>query len=117
MRPDLGWRLDSEVTFLNHGSYGACPEHVLETQRAWGDRLESEPVRFLSGELPGLLAVGAALESEDRIQVPIGPWPVRAAQRDGVAPRILIRISAQRYNERADYERLADALRRRGIAP
>ena len=56
MRLDLGWRLDPEVTFLNHGSYGACPEQVLEVQRAWRDRLESEPVQFLSGELPGLLA-------------------------------------------------------------
>ena len=56
VRPDLGWRLDPEVTFLNHGSYGACPEPVLEVQRAWRDRLESEPVRFLSGDLPGLLA-------------------------------------------------------------
>jgi hypothetical protein len=53
------------------------------------------------------------LESEDRIQVPIGPWPVRAAQREGEMPRILIRISAQRYNEPADYERLAAALVRR----
>ncbi len=70
-------------------------------------------------ELPGVAdeaaatALASALEREDRIQVPIGPWPVRAAQRDGVAPRILLRISAQRYNEPADYERLAAALRRR----
>jgi isopenicillin-N epimerase len=56
MRLDRGWRLDPEVTFLNHGSYGACPEPVLEVQRALRDRMEAEPVRFLSGELPGLLA-------------------------------------------------------------
>jgi len=56
VRLDLGWRLDADVTFLNHGSYGACPEPILETQRMWRDRLESEPVRFLGGELPGLLA-------------------------------------------------------------
>jgi len=56
VRLDLGWRLDPEVTFLNHGSYGACPLPVLEAQQAWRDRLESEPVRFLSGELPSLLA-------------------------------------------------------------
>ena len=49
------WALDPEVTFLNHGSYGACPEPVLAVQRALRDRLEAEPVRFLSGELPGLL--------------------------------------------------------------
>ncbi|MEO8570715.1 MAG: aminotransferase class V-fold PLP-dependent enzyme [Chloroflexota bacterium] len=55
MRHDLGWRLDPDVTFLNHGSYGACPEPILAIQRAWRDRLEAEPVRFLSDDLPGLL--------------------------------------------------------------
>jgi isopenicillin-N epimerase len=55
VKRDLGWRLDPAVTFLNHGSYGACPEPILAVQRAWRDRMESEPVRFLSGDLPGLL--------------------------------------------------------------
>jgi isopenicillin-N epimerase len=52
---NVGWRLDPAVTYLNHGSYGACPEPVLEAQRGWRDRMEEEPVRFLSGELPALL--------------------------------------------------------------
>jgi isopenicillin-N epimerase len=69
VRTDLGWRLDPAVTFLNHGSYGACPEPVLAVQRAWRDRLETEPVRFLSGDLPGLLeetrvAVGGFLGAD-----------------------------------------------------
>ena len=55
MRTDLGWRLDPTVIFLNHGSYGACPEPVLAAQRSLRDRLEAEPVRFLSGELPDRL--------------------------------------------------------------
>jgi isopenicillin-N epimerase len=50
------WALDPEVTFLNHGSYGACPTAVLAVQRAWRDRLERQPVKFLSRELDGHLA-------------------------------------------------------------
>ena len=55
MRADVGWRLDPSVTFLNHGSYGACPEPVLAVQRELRDQLEAEPVRFLTGELPARL--------------------------------------------------------------
>ncbi len=52
------WLLDPEVSYLNHGSFGACPAPVLEAQRAWRDRLEAEPVRFLDGDLePALDAV------------------------------------------------------------
>jgi hypothetical protein len=45
------WLLDPDISFLNHGSFGACPEPVLEAQRAWRDRLEREPARFLDREL------------------------------------------------------------------
>lgn len=49
------WRLEPDISFLNHGSFGACPEPVLEAQRAWRDRLERDPVRFLDRELEGHL--------------------------------------------------------------
>ena len=55
MRRGLGWGFDPAITFLNRGSYGACPSAVLELQRAWRDRLEAEPVQFLTDDLPGLL--------------------------------------------------------------
>ena len=62
MRTDLGFRLDPDWTFLNHGSFGACPAPVIEAQAAWRDRLERQPVRFLDRELPGLL-----VEVRDRL--------------------------------------------------
>jgi isopenicillin-N epimerase len=55
MRTDLGWNLDPAITYLTHGTFGACPEAVLAHQRALRDRMEAEPVRFLDLELPGLL--------------------------------------------------------------
>jgi isopenicillin-N epimerase len=50
------WPLDADVTFLNHGSFGACPWPVLHAQSEWRARMEREPVRFLDQELDGLLA-------------------------------------------------------------
>jgi isopenicillin-N epimerase len=44
------------------------------------------------------------LFDEYRIEVPVMLWPQ--------APKRVLRVSAQLYNEPAEYERLADALRR-----
>jgi isopenicillin-N epimerase len=44
------WRLDPGITFLNHGSFGACPEPVLRVQAELRAEMEREPVRFLSRE-------------------------------------------------------------------
>jgi len=49
------WTLDPAITFLNHGSFGACPRPVLEAQQALRDQLEREPARFFNREAPLLL--------------------------------------------------------------
>jgi isopenicillin-N epimerase len=49
------WLLDPEVTFLNHGSFGSCPQPVLDVQGDFRRRFEREPVRFVEKLLEGLL--------------------------------------------------------------
>ncbi|MCC5664247.1 aminotransferase class V-fold PLP-dependent enzyme [Nostoc sp. CHAB 5784] len=49
------WSLDSTVTFLNHGSFGACPKQVLEFQQKLRSQLEQEPLRFFGREWEPLL--------------------------------------------------------------
>jgi isopenicillin-N epimerase len=47
--------LDESVTYLNHGSFGACPRAVFERYQAWQLELERGPVDFIARRLPGLL--------------------------------------------------------------
>src|SRR5262245_51259643 len=54
------WDLDPEVTFLNHGSFGACPRVVLQHQRDLQQQLEREPVLFLHRELEARLDLARA---------------------------------------------------------
>ena len=43
--------LDDSITFLNHGSYGACPKPVFEDYQNWQRNLELQPVQFLTKEI------------------------------------------------------------------
>ncbi len=49
------WMLQPELTFLNHGTFGACPRAVLQAQTELRNHMECNPVRFFERELPGLL--------------------------------------------------------------
>jgi len=52
--------LDPEVTFLNHGSFGACPRPVFEEYQAWQLQLERQPVLFVGRRQEGLLDAARA---------------------------------------------------------
>ena len=40
------WPLDPDLTFLNHGSFGATPNEVLDEQSRLRIQIERDPVRF-----------------------------------------------------------------------
>jgi isopenicillin-N epimerase len=78
--------LDPSVTFLNHGSFGACARSVFERYQAWQRELERQPVLFLGRRIAGLLAearttlgayVGA--DPEDIVFVPNATTGVNCA--------------------------------------
>jgi isopenicillin-N epimerase len=43
--------LNPKVTFLNHGSFGACPRPVFQAYQRWQRKLEWQPVEFIGREL------------------------------------------------------------------
>ncbi|MEX1231094.1 MAG: aminotransferase class V-fold PLP-dependent enzyme [Planctomycetaceae bacterium] len=57
---DLGqwrreWMLPTDVTYLNHGSFGPSPYQVHRTRKAWMDKLERQPMDFLIRQFEGHL--------------------------------------------------------------
>jgi isopenicillin-N epimerase len=47
--------LDPEITFLNHGSFGACPKPIFEEYQRFQLELENEPVYFIQKKMAGYL--------------------------------------------------------------
>jgi len=82
------WRLDPSVSYLNHGSFGACPSAVLDVQAALRLEMEREPVDFLSATLAArlndartALAVFVDAAAEDLVFVPNATTAVNAVLR------------------------------------
>lgn len=40
--------LNPDITFLNHGSFGACPKVVFDDYQNWQRKLETDPVQFIT---------------------------------------------------------------------
>jgi isopenicillin-N epimerase len=90
--------LDPDITFLNHGSFGACPRDVFERYQEIQLELEREPVLFLARRLEGMLAEARAAlaayvgaDPDDLVFVPnatagvnIAAWAVGLRPRDEV---------------------------------
>ncbi len=54
------FNLDPEVTFLNHGSFGACPKPVFAEWQRWQAEMERQPVEFIGRRQEGLLDAARA---------------------------------------------------------
>ena len=80
--------LDPSVTFLNHGSFGACPRAVFERYQEWQLELERQPVLFLArrhdellGEARAALAAYVGTDPDDLVFIPNATSGVNVAAR------------------------------------
>lgn len=49
VRGVTGWLLDPHVLHLNHGSFGATPQSVIDAQKRIRDRIEANPTPYFLG--------------------------------------------------------------------
>lgn len=82
------WSLDPSVTFLNHGSYGACPLPVQRAQQRFREQLERQPLRFFMREFEALLdasrrslAAFVGAQADELVFVPNATTGVNAVLR------------------------------------
>ncbi len=132
--------LPEAIRAVGRLSPGGWPEHMaanrtltLQARDRLQEVLGTEPIapESMIGSMAGIALPGSpemlddaaadalttSLAEDDRIEVPVNAFPVRAARAPGALPSAaLLRISAQRYNEAEDYERLAEVLERRGLS-
>jgi isopenicillin-N epimerase len=108
----------------NHAKVVAARQRLLEA--IGGEPLVPESMlgAMAAVVVPGIstdaeaLALATDLAEVDRIEAPLFGWPVPAARARITDPArfVLLRVSAQRYVDDVDLDRLIDALARRGLA-
>lgn len=94
------------MTFLNHGSFGACPKQVLEFQQRLRLQLEQEPLRFFGREWEPLLddarsklAAFVGADVEDLVFVPNATTGVNSVLRSlRFSPKDEILTTNHEYN-------------------
>ncbi|MGL6281648.1 MAG: aminotransferase class V-fold PLP-dependent enzyme, partial [Microcoleaceae cyanobacterium] len=100
------WSLDTQVTFLNHGSFGACPLPVLATQAKFREQLERQPLLFfnrqwevLLDEARACLAKFLSTDAEDLVFLPNATTGVNTVLRSlQFAPGDELLTTDQEYN-------------------
>jgi isopenicillin-N epimerase len=80
--------LDPEITFLNHGSFGATPRPVFAAYQKWQRKLEWQPVQFLGRDYDHLLLESRAILGEyvnsnasDLVYIPNATYGVNIVAR------------------------------------
>ncbi len=94
------------MTFLNHGSFGACPKQVLEFQQRLRLKLEQEPLRFFGREWEPLLddarsklAAFVGADVQDLVFVPNATTDVNSVLRSlTFSPEDEILTTSHEYN-------------------
>ncbi len=98
--------LDPAVTFLNHGSFGACPRAVQEAQQRIREEIERQPVRFFVREYPerldearSALASFLGADPEGLVAVPNATTGVNTVLRSApLAPGDEVVVTDHAYN-------------------
>jgi isopenicillin-N epimerase len=87
--------LDESVTYLNHGSFGACPRPVFEAYQRWQLELERQPILFLDRQIDSLMKnsrarLGAYLgvDPDDLVYFPNPSTAVNMVARSLASPHV-----------------------------
>lgn len=98
--------LDPDVTFLNHGSFGACPRAVMRARSRWIEEIEREPVRFFVHDLEGhldrvreVLAAFLGADAEGLALIPNATYGVSTVLRSlALSPGDELVVTDHEYN-------------------